>query len=725
MTAWVRNWLGYVAWSMGCLLLLPIGVPVVRAANVAQTYPIVRSYFPKANRFGDFSGKPPAAPVYQGSTLLGYVLVSTEVVHINGYGGDPIETLVAFNVAGKITGVKVLAQNEPILKVGIPPSALDPDFVKQYLGQQITDKFILGVGKRKGYINIDAISSATVTAQATNETILRAARKVAVARGLIKRSVESRQPPAKVKRNLFKSADWQFLVGEGAIRRLRLTYGEIERAFKGTAAAAVTQVPKNQSQNTFIDLYYAYLNPPTIGRNLLGNSQYRWLMSQLKPGEQAVAFLANGSYSFKGSGYVRGGIFDRIHLMQGGQVISFRDLDYTRLMDVYAKGMPSFNEMGIFVVRKKFALDPGRPWSVELLVKEETGPVSSVFTSFTGAYRVPERYITRPAPVAVPEPLPLWAKIWQGRAVQIGVLITGLAVLFLVLLFQDWIAKRPRLLSWVRDGYLLFTLFYLGWYAMGQLSVVNVFAFTTSVEKHFDWNTFLMDPILFILWTFVAVALLLWGRGVYCGWLCPFGALQELVNKVSRHFKVKQWEFPNVVHERLWALKYVILIVLFGISLQSLGMAERFAEVEPFKTAIILHFNREWPFVLYAVALVAISVVNRKFYCKYLCPLGAAIAIPARLRLFNWLRRRKECGKPCQVCANECEVRAIHPTGEINANECHYCLDCQVTYWNDHKCPPLVQHRRRRWRGESARGAKPGMGASLGEGARTAATSTE
>ena len=43
----------------------------------------------------------------------------------------------------------------------------------------------------------------------------------------------------------------------------------------------------------------------------------------------------------------------------------------------------------------------------------------------------------------------------------------------------------------------------------------------------------------------------------------------------------------------------------------------------------------------------------------------------------------------CQTC----EVQAIRPTGEIDPNECHYCLDCQVTYWDPHKCPPLSEER--------------------------------
>ena len=290
---------------------------------------------------------------------------------------------------------------------------------------------------------------------------------------------------------------------------------------------------------------------------------------------------------------------------------------------------------------------------------------------------------------------PIWRLVWQERSFQIAILVVALSLLALILLFQDWLARHPTLLLYVRDAYLIFTVLFLGWYTLAQLSVINVFVFVRAMMHDFQWDTFLIDPMLFILWGFVAVTLLLWGRGVYCGWLCPFGALQELLNKLGRTLRIRQWELPEVVHERLWALKYIILLFLFALSLQSMTLTERYLEVEPFKTAIALRFQREWGYVLYAGALLLISVVNRKFYCKYLCALGAALAIPARLRLFDWLRRRKECGRPCQICAQDCEVRAIKPTGEIITNECHYCLDCQVTYWNAYRCPPVVERRKR------------------------------
>jgi NosR/NirI family nitrous oxide reductase transcriptional regulator len=140
----------------------------------------------------------------------------------------------------------------------------------------------------------------------------------------------------------------------------------------------------------------------------------------------------------------------------------------------------------------------------------------------------------------------------------------------------------------------------------------------------------------------------------------------------------------------------MIFLGLFGVSMVSMPMAETYAEVEPFKTAIILKFIRDWPFVVFALLLLLAGLFIERFYCRYLCPLGAALAIPARTRMFDWLKRYKECGSPCQTCANECPVQAIHPTGEINPNECVNCLHCQVLYQSDAKCPVIIRQLKRR-----------------------------
>jgi NosR/NirI family nitrous oxide reductase transcriptional regulator len=274
--------------------------------------------------------------------------------------------------------------------------------------------------------------------------------------------------------------------------------------------------------------------------------------------------------------------------------------------------------------------------------------------------------------------------------------VAALLVLTAIFFFQDWLVKRPKLFAWIRHGYLAFTLVWLGWYADAQLSVVNVLTFVNSLIANFSWEFFLAAPLIFILWAAVAAGLLFWGRGPFCGWLCPFGALQELLNSIAKRLKVPQVKLPWGLHERLWPIKYIIFLGLFGLSLYSMSYAEMASEVEPFKTAIILKFVRDWPFVIFAVALLIASLFIERFYCRYLCPLGAALAIPGRIRMFEWLKRYPECGSPCQRCAKECPVQSIHPEGQINVNECIYCMHCQELYHDDQRCPHMIQVRLKR-----------------------------
>lgn len=698
------------SWGNGLVVLLAVALCAVQAQ--AKDYAVeqqrIEQFFPKATHISEPEGEYQVRTLADGvGTVYGYAYQSINVTQIPAYSGKPINMQVLLDPQGVIVDAYVLEHHEPILLIGIPEQKLH-DFDLKYAGIKADQRVVVGRSSDKNAVTVDAVTGATVTVMVVNEIIMGSAHKVAASLGLVKDNLEARQKPALVRADVYKPASWAELTGNGAIRRLHLTNGQINEAFKGTAAEGIDEAPAEELDKTFIDLYAAPLNPPTIGRNLLGDNQYRFLMEELKPGEHAIAVLGSGEYSFKGSGYVRGGIFDRVQVRQFGNIISFRDLDFQRLNDVYAEGIPEFKEMAIFIIREKTGFDPGTPWTLELLVRRQTGPVDGIFTSFELPYQIPEEYIERPQPTAEELAIieeanrPMWVNIWYQKSFQIGVILVALGLLTVILFLQDKLTKHPTFLKRLRHGYLVFTVVFIGWYALGQLSVVNVLTFVHALVQDFRWELFLTDPVIFILWVFTAASILLWGRGVFCGWLCPFGALQELINEAARKLKIPQYDVPFAVHERLWAIKYIVLLVLFGISLESMMMAEKAAEVEPFKTAITLKFDRQWWFVLYAVVLLVVNIFTRKVYCRYICPLGAGLAITGRFRLFDWLKRRKECGNPCQICANECEVQAIHPDGHINHNECHYCLDCQMTYHNENKCPPLVNKNKRKKRDKKA-----------------------
>ncbi|MBF0283264.1 MAG: regulatory protein NosR [Magnetococcales bacterium] len=668
--------------------------------------------YPGADRFDPFAGQPPAATAYQGGKPVGTVFRTSDI----GYSGKPIEILVGMTRAGEIVGAKTLKHAEPILLVGIPEQKLF-DFVTRYVGRNPVEAHRSGIKQ-----GVDAISGATVTAIVINDGIRKAALKVArqaaaggsAVAAVAEESVKVRQAP-------HQPADWTTLLGEGAVRRLNLSHGDVDAAFqKMGVGSGEPYVKVSPPDELFIDLYAAMVSLETVGRNLLGEAEYHNLRQWLAPDQHALLIMANGSYSFRGSGFVRGAIFDRFKLNQEGGSLLFRDQHYRRL-GLLATGMPEFTEVGLFKIPPNASFDPARPWALELLASRPLGPIEKAYTSFMLDFTLPERFLVRtppPVPAAAPaaagaslstlEPEsdqpPLWERIWQDRMGDVLVLSVSLAMLTMIFFFQEWLVTRPVLVNRLRRGFLLFSVVWIGGYAQAQLSVVNVFTFFHALMGGFRWEFFLIEPLIFILWSATALSLLFWGRGAFCGWLCPFGALHELLNWVARRFGVPQYRLPFAWHERLWAFKYIIFLGLLAVSLSSMAAAERLAEVEPFKTVVLLRFDREWPYVLWAAGLLFAGLFVERFFCRYLCPLGAALAIPGRMRIFAWLKRRRQCGELCHQCSDDCLVQAIQPNGEIHPNECLYCLRCQLNYSNEAVCPTLIMRRNRR---ERRGGAEP------------------
>lgn len=725
MSAWLSSVL------IALVVLLSNGGLACAASRLAEfaSQATPHEFFPEATRFGEQQGDPPILPVFAADRLVGYVYLNTDFTGAVGYSGKPVSMLVGIDTEGVIKGIKLVEHKEPIVLVGVPERRV-VEALNKLIGTSIGP---IAAGKARPP-QPDIVSGATVTVLVMADSVTRSAVRL-VRSGRISAAAQKGPgvaplPAKRIDQAYSEIRDWDSLLGDGSIRRLRLSIGEINQAYEksGNAEAAANPEP-GDPEETFIDLYVALVSVPTIGKSLLGEAVYERLRGRLDQDDdgdddndkenepdaerQAIIVAANGIYSFKGSGYVRGGIFDRIELLQDGYGTRFRDRDHERIGALEAAGAPVFKEIGLFMVPEDFAFDPTEPWELQLLVQRATGAREKAFLTFNLAYVLPNRYIksekpaeTAPPPVeATPAPAveaePLWKQMWRRSPVSIG--ITGFAIVVLtgIFFFQNLLVRRPRLYTWVRRGFLLFTLVWLGWYANAQLSVVNVLTFANSLISGFSWEYFLMAPLIFILWSSVAIALLFWGRGPYCGWLCPFGALQELTNSAAKAVGVPQIRVPWDLHERLWPIKYIIFIFLFGMSLYSLEFAEQLSEVEPFKTAIILKFVRDWPFVLYAVTLLVVGLFIERFFCRYLCPLGAALAIPGRMRMFQWLRRWPECGSPCQRCANECPVQSIHPEGHINVNECIYCMHCQELYRDDQRCPHMIQVRLKRERREA------------------------
>ena len=105
----------------------------------------------------------------------------------------------------------------------------------------------------------------------------------------------------------------------------------------------------------------------------------------------------------------------------------------------------------------------------------------------------------------------------------------------------------------------MFTLAYLGWYAQGQLSIVQLTGAVKTLAKGQNLASFLYDPVSLLVMAFTLVSFFVWGRGTFCGWLCPFGALQDLTTQLGRRLGIKPRRLPATLARVLDRSRYALL----------------------------------------------------------------------------------------------------------------------------------------------------------------------
>ena len=700
----MRSWSAHVLlWF--CLLSLA-SLPSATMANGQddQAAPsdtisgMIQQLFPKATRIEPKQQDYPVYPVYQLNELLGYAYESSDISDLPGFSGRPIRLLIGLSATGRFTGIHILEHHEPVFLHGLGPEPLY-QFIGQYQGRSLTEHIVIdshkaGDAATEGVVYFDGVSKATVSVIIINDTVLSSALKVA------RHKLEgfAQAAAAQPIMDKFEPLNWQQLLDRGYVGHWRLELADAERSL-GTDLGSYPSLREAEPGEAFTELWYAYINAPSIGRNLLGDDGFARLQQRLKPGQQVLAVMSNGLFPHVPEDFKPGTVPGRLALQQSQLAVEMRDMDVLdRHIQLVADGIPAFDQANLFQVGGNAGFNPGA--DAALLLNMEL-PRNHLMID-RAHFEVP---VTLPAELfeqltvedETPRP-PLWVGLWQDRWLSITLVSISLILLTILFTWQRFFTRFPRAVHGFRWGFLAFTVGYLGFYAQGQLSVVNIYTLLLNIYDGFNIGIFLLDPVIFILWTYTFVSLFIWGRGLFCGWLCPFGALQEMASWLAKRLGIRQRRIAEPLHRKLILIKYPLLIGLLGTAFYSLTLAEQLAEVEPFKTSITLYFYRSWPFVLYAVALLAAGMFVHKFYCRYLCPLGAGLAIIGKLRRLNMLDRVDLCGSPCQLCKRRCEINAILNDGAIDYDECIQCLECVVILRDDEQCVDSISQRKREQR---------------------------
>jgi polyferredoxin len=266
-----------------------------------------------------------------------------------------------------------------------------------------------------------------------------------------------------------------------------------------------------------------------------------------------------------------------------------------------------------------------------------------------------------------------WREILQPQALDLVLLVAFLAFA-LVSFFRKSIPLK----------YITFAaaVGYMGFTKSSLVSVSDVFRLTDMSVPEFKFSL-----AWYVFMLFVVGSTVLWGR-VYCGRVCAFGALTQLLDPiVPRKMRV---EIPVRIEKHANLIKYGVLAAVLAYYLITKDVAGPIRYAEPFWMFSLFGTTAMW--IGLAVLLVA-TVFVRNLYCRFLCPVGAALGIVSNLTVFR-IKRWSEC-KTCKICEKTCEWGAIRGP-KIVVSECVRCDDCERLYMDQQKCPHwLILYKRK------------------------------
>lgn len=195
-------------------------------------------------------------------------------------------------------------------------------------------------------------------------------------------------------------------------------------------------------------------------------------------------------------------------------------------------------------------------------------------------------------------------------------------------------------------------------------------------------GSLLLDILLLVVVTVITGVV---GR-FFCGWVCAFGSMGDFIYAISKRIRKKVVPVPKMLDFILKGIKYVLLsgIVVFVWGFQLVQIPSGSNPWDLF--GMFLTFG-SWPsvstltsgWVLATIILSAIfagSFLVERFFCRYLCPLGAYFSLISRLRANTILKKRENCGA-CSLCTKKCSMGInLSKKDEVHSGECIHCMEC-------------------------------------------------
>jgi polyferredoxin len=199
-----------------------------------------------------------------------------------------------------------------------------------------------------------------------------------------------------------------------------------------------------------------------------------------------------------------------------------------------------------------------------------------------------------------------------------------------------------------------------------------------------------------LLWALATVILTtVFGR-FFCSWVCPFGSLHHFVGFLGNRSKPTPQKIQLNKYRKAQSIKYVVLIVFLAMAaFPSLAATLQTGLLDPiplvtrsfnllllpvldrsvnFVSATARFYEGAWLIFAIFLSAVLLNLVIPRFYCRFICPLGALFAILGRFAVWRIGKNQSQCAD-CKLCERNCEG-GCEPAGNIRISECVLCFNC-------------------------------------------------
>jgi hypothetical protein len=209
----------------------------------------------------------------------------------------------------------------------------------------------------------------------------------------------------------------------------------------------------------------------------------------------------------------------------------------------------------------------------------------------------------------------------------------------------------------------------------GVVSVYQLISTGTYVRK--------VHSASFILMVVVFVLTLFFGP-VFCGWVCPLGSLQEWFGKLGKKLFKRRFNslIPYGVDRVLRYLRYAMLI--WVVYMTAVTGTLIFADIDPYH-ALFNFWSSEVAIggVIVLAAVLLLSLIVERPFCKYACPYGALLGVFNLFRIFK-IRRNPSTCIDCKACDKSCPMNiTVSTAGAVRDHQCITCLKCT----SEQACP--------------------------------------